>query len=426
MRDAVARLYTDIEMNALWDASGLIENQTWAPHTREALSDDYLAIARPFLSSTMRAVQVSQTDYLVLPDDAAPAELSRLAETMRSCIAYADEMGIIRTRLRIAIVLDAPKSQFSAVFPNNVAIACIERSDAIVSGHLPHEFTHCFGLSGFSVLDEGIAVFLERALSVAAQISALEKAQGWLSRTVRIGASSKDPYTLGSAGLCAAFIQGGKDGLRSFLQAARDCEDANICVSFFQEKISEVGATLRSKDHGGPSNDLEYDYFAGHHEAFKDAVNKLATKDKTSLNLKDWRNLGRFLGLVAVDQFPSEADRQMQAWALEARDGAPEETDWYFELADILGRMQSAEGRDSFAKSAEEAMAFLAQASDDPSIGADATITLMYLYRYLPDFAGGSLDRARELAEVMTTQFGRPETADQLNRTIAEQAIAQC
>lgn len=424
MRDAIANAYSDVALSALWDASGLIENQTWAPHTRAALSDDYLAIAYPFLSGKMRATQVSQNDYLVVPGDTDPAELSRLAQTMQSCIGYAEDMGVVRTGLRIAIILDAPKSQFSAVFPNDVAIACIKRRDAVARGHLPHEFAHCFGLSGFPVLDEGIAVFLERALPLARQLSDLERAKGWLTRSVRAGAYSEDPYTLGSTGLCAALLQGGQEGLRSFLHAARACGDVDQCIAFFQRKISQVGATLQSKDHGEPSKDPELDYFAGRHVAFKEAVANLAIQDVKTLSLQDWRNLGRFLGLVAVEQFPSEADRRLQTRALEARSYVPEVAQWHFDLADILGRIKSAEGRDSFAQSAEEAMAFLEQAADDPSVGADATINLMYLYRYMPDFAGGSVDRARELAEVMTTQFARQEAADQLNSTLEEQANA--
>ena len=97
MCDTVDGPYTYIALTALSDASGLVENQAWAPHTRAALSDEYLAIARPFLSDAVRAVQVAKSDYLVVPDDTDPAELSQLAKTMRFCIGYAEDMGIIRT-----------------------------------------------------------------------------------------------------------------------------------------------------------------------------------------------------------------------------------------------------------------------------------------------------------------------------------------
>jgi len=69
-------------------------------------------------------------------------------------------------------------------------------------------------------------------------------------------------------------------------------------------------------------------------------------------------------------------------------------------------------------------MAYLSQGSTDPEVGVDATVTPIYLYLYLPDFADGSVYRAEDLAEVMTTAFAKHEVAEQLHRTLEEEAIA--
>ena len=75
-------------------------------------------------------------------------------------------------------------------------------------------------------------------------------------------------------------------------------------------------------------------------------------------------------------------------------------------------------------RAAAKAMAYLSQGSTDPEVGADATAAPMYLYRYIPDFAGGSVDRAKELAEVMTIAFAKHEAAEQLHRTLEQEALA--
>ncbi|ENM5738508.1 hypothetical protein AB1F87_002047 [Vibrio mimicus] len=97
-----------------------------------------------------------------------------------------------------------------------------------------------------------------------------------------------------------------------------------------------------------------------------------------------------------------------------------DDIEWLFEVARRLKALRLSPSRDGFAAAARGLTEMLEAKVMDPALGPDATITLMYLYRYLPDFAGGSVQEALRLSEEISTRYGKKEAASRLRRSLEE------
>lgn len=75
---------------------------------------------------------------------------------------------------------------------------------------------------------------------------------------------------------------------------------------------------------------------------------------------------------------------------------------------------------DEFAAAARGLIEMLSAKVQDPALGADAMITLMYLYRDLPNFAGVSIHKALRLSEEISTRYGKWEAASRLLKSLEE------
>ncbi len=79
---------------------------------------------------------------------------------------------------------------------------------------------------------------------------------------------------------------------------------------------------------------------------------------------------------------------------------------WLFKISSQIKYVYSHTSQDFFINSSKLLIKELSGRIEDTNVSKDAMIILMYLYYYLPKFAGGSTEEALSLSKIMSNKYG--------------------
>ncbi|MCZ0753792.1 hypothetical protein [Aeromonas enteropelogenes] len=412
--------FQPLHLAHVWRASGLVENGQWIAVVRELVSPDSLSTASPLLAPDALAVGLGQRDVVISSPRLATPVREGIVDAYQTCRCLTQAITETRSRYRILIIAAPGSDQLCIHFPNGTAVAVVAVDTALSGGDLYHEAAHLFALSGHTVIDEGLAVFVEEVAPLFVTLERAEAARGWLQRKVRNRMDTRNPYAFGSASIAAALLTGGTRKVRQLIHACQVARTEEICHSLMTQVLNRA-VTLMSETHCCTASiDPDDDYFAGRHGPFRVYAQALVQRVGQRFTHSEWRVIARFAGLLAseasADPITVDAVARIAAEVPVSMD----DIEWLFEVARRLKALRMSQWRDGFAAAARGLIKMLEAKVTDPALGPDATITLMYLYRYLPDFAGGSIHEALRLSEEISTRYGKKDAASRLQSSLEE------
>lgn len=404
----------------VWQTSGLVENGQWITVVRESVSPDSLSAASPLLASDALAVGLGQRDVVICSPRLATSVREGIVDAYQTCRCLTQAITETRSRYRILVIAAPGSDQLCIQFPNGTAVAVVAVDTALGAGDLYHEAAHLFALSGHTVIDEGLAVFVEEAVPMFSTLDRTEAARGWLQRKVRHRTDARNPYAFGSASIAAALLIGGIRKVRQLIRACQAAHTEETCYALMTHVLKRADALMSETQSYTASIDPVNDYFAGRHGPFRVYAQALVQRVGHRFTHSEWRDISRFAGLLA-----SEASADPIAVDAVARIAAEvpadmDDIEWLFEVARRLKSLRMSPSRDGFAAAARGVIEMLEAKVADTALGPDAMITLMYLYRYLPGFAGGSVQEALRLSEEISTRYGKKDSASRLRRSLEE------
>ena len=281
---------------------------------------------------------------------------------------------------------------------------------------LVHELVHSFGLCGIPMVDEGLAVLVERLAAEGFTPDALEDPHcaAAAGRIATSGRGARDIFTTGSAYLAGYLVAGWPELAREFdrLSAmAREQATARIRDGTAAGPLPEAE---RPAGDGDARNDMAADcgaaYFRGDFETLYRLV-----RDVPMPADEYRRNLARLHCVQANDDTGRHAH-----WDLPAPQGGPPPPgiDIFIDLVGRFAAMRTTRSREAFIEEARQSFDLIARLGGCAGMEIDALVLEIQSRRALPAFAGGSCDKALAACNELETTWRRPGLAERFRRAI--------
>ncbi len=396
-----------LKLKDIWLDSGLIDNGQWVNNAQKLITPHRFHAMSILLDMDSLIVDISSKDIIIFQSGIESSIREKVISAYEICKNLSEEITDTLSKYRILIVSKSNfVEQHCILFSNGTSVAVIEESKLLNTNDIYHETTHLFALSGFSVIDEGLATFMEDIAPIFSDLEDVAVAQEWLEHKVRYRTNKTNPYVYGAASICAALLTGGIEGAQHLVRTCQKSSTESKCYILMEESLKKADYLISNREVYKASVNPTDDYFAGRHAQFKAYVRNLIKGDSVNYTYNEWLNIARCSVLLASEpsfynEFLDKIEKKSKRVPIDI-----DNVIWLFKISSQIKYVYSHTSQDFFINSSKLLIKELSGRIEDTNVSKDAMIILMYLYYYLPKFAGGSTKEALSLSKIMSNKYG--------------------
>ncbi|HGS4480089.1 TPA: hypothetical protein ACMDNO_002650 [Vibrio cholerae] len=398
---------TPLKPKDIWLNSGLINDVQWSNKIKELMLENKFPEISSLLGSDSLIFIISSKDIIVFQSYIENSIIERVVNSYKICKKLALQITDTLSKYRILIVSKSNSiDQHCTLLSNGTSIAVVNEDKLLNTNDIYHEVTHLFALSGYLVIDEGLATFIEDIAPIFSDLEDVAVAEEWLKHKVRSRTNKSNPYVYGAASICAALLTGGVKNAKNLIRLCQRSNSEYQCYNLMEESLKKSDDLIYSKDACPESINLTDDYFSGRHASFKSKIRCIIIEDPINYTYDEWLNIARCSVLLASEPY---FDKEFSDNVNNVSKKIPIDLvniRWLFNVSSQIKSVYSCTSQDLLINSSKSLITNLSVKIDDDNLGKDAMIILMYLYYYLPKFAGGSIENAISLSRIMNLKHG--------------------
>lgn len=398
---------TPLKLEDIWLGSGLINDGQWLDEVNELITPNRINAMSILLERDSLIFSISSKDIIIFQSGIESSIKERVISSYKICKDLSEKITDTLSEYRILIVSKYNSiDQHCILFTNGTSVAVINEDKLSNTNDIYHETTHLFALSGYSMVDEGLATFIEDIVSIFTDLEDVAVSNEWLKHKVQSRTNKSNPYVYGSASICSALLIGGIKNAKKLIRSCQNSSTEYECYLLMEESLKKADYLMSSKEACYKSINLTDDYFKGRHSLFKNQVSQIIKGDPVKYTYDEWLNIARCSVLLASEpSFDNElldkihkVSKKLPIDFLNVR--------WLFSISSQVRFIYSCSSQDSFIDSSKLLIKTLVKKNEDTNLSKDAMIILMYLYYYLPKFAGGSNEDALSLSKALHVKHG--------------------
>ncbi len=350
----------------------------------DQIPSKYLDSLKCALHSNLHAYHITKETYLISTYALRQKDLNDCLLLYNRCENISQYLQESLSNIRIIILCQNSKHQFCLLLKNSVALALISRNNLRFHKNFCHEVSHLFALSNNKYIDEGIAVFIEKAALLFDNFKEILKNKIWLKSQTALHTNKCNPYTYGCVVIASVILDNHKN-IRPFLDLCKQTTPKK-CLELMHIAIQKhfKKQTITPRKLENPNQE----YFLGNNRSFLKHISYILTKPVKILNFQDWLNLTRCTFLAPVNQTAKQLTESFQS----AHHSPPyDKIAWLFKIINKIHNIQSIKNSQKIAERTRKIILEISYNTQDEQIGNDVLLMIEILEKYIPNTAQKSI-----------------------------------
>ncbi len=347
-------------------------------HT-DQIPSKYLDSLECALHSNLYGYHIAPKTYILSTYLLKQEELNNCILLYNRCKNISHHLQKTLSKTRIIILCKNLKHQFCLHLKNSVALALISRNNSDFHKDFCHEVSHLFALSNNKYIDEGIAVFIEKAALLFDSFEEILQNKIWLKSQTAHHTQEYNPYTYGCVAIAIVILDDCKN-IKHFL---------NLCRQTPLKKCPELmHMVIQKYFKNQPTTPIKLDnpsheYFLGNNHSFLRHACYILTKPVQILDFQDWLNLARCVFLTPINHTARKLAESFQS----THNSPPyEKIVWLFKIINEIHSIQLIKNKKAIEKQTTRIISEMRRNTQDKQIGSDMLLMIEILERYTPKY----------------------------------------
>ncbi len=346
----------------------------------DQIPSKYLDSLKCALHSNLHAYHITKETYLISTYALRQKDLNNCLLLYNRCENISQYLQESLSNIRIIILCQNSKHQFCLHLKNSVALALISRNNLRFHKNFCHEVSHLFALSNNKYIDEGIAVFIEKAALLFDNFKEILKNKIWLKSQTALHTNKCNPYTYGCVVIASVILDNHKN-IRPFLDLCKQTTPKK-CLELMHIAIQKhfKKQTITPRKLENPNQE----YFLGNNRSFLKHISYILTKPVKILNFQDWLNLARCVFLIPIDQ---TAQQLAESFRFTHHSPPYDKIAWLFQIINKIHNIQLIKNRQEIAEQTRKIILEISHNAQDKQIGKDVLLMIEILEKYTPKYS---------------------------------------